>query len=308
MILEVTCSDYGIIQFVRILRIVFQMIQVIGPILAMLSLAIIFFRLMSNSYDYDSDKKYEKDKARIKNCIIALLVTFFLPVLVNLTMEATFMSNSFQVSACWKAAKDYEPGGGSYKENPNINKDKTGTFIINPSQYSGKDIDPNASIRNGNSGEINQVSSSSLKDAFVDLAVAQKKDPSAKGGKKYWSYMGYKSRVGWCASFVTWVAHNAEYNGQKVSSILSHKGAGCTSWISFCKRNKKTTWHKGNTYTPQRGDLILFDWNGGGEDHIGIVTSVTNTAVHTIEGNNGDRVRNASYARYSSKIYGYCSW
>ena len=310
MILEVTCSDYGIIQFVRILRIVFQMIQVIGPILAMLSLAIIFFRLMSVSYDYDSDKKYEKDKARIKNCIIALLVTFFLPLLVNLTMQATFMANSFEVSACWKAAKDYQPGGGSYndKNDKEKEKNKTGTYIIDPDKYTGIDGDPNASIRRGDSGEINSVASTSLKNAFVDLAIAQKKDPSAKGGKKYWSFMGYKSRVAWCASFVSWTAHNAEYNGQKVSSILSHKSAGCSSWIRFCKKNKKTTWHQGNTYTPQRGDLILFDWDGGGEDHIGIVTGVSDTAVKTIEGNKGDKVRSASYARYSKQIYGYCAW
>ena len=313
MILEVTCSDYGIIQFVRIIRIVFQMIQVIGPILAMLSLAIIFFRLMSVSYDYDSDKKYEKDKHRIKNCIIALLVTFFLPVLINLTMQATYMANTFEVSACWKAAKDYQPGGGRYidKDDKDSDKDdnKTGTFIINPSKYSGIDGDPNASIRRGGSGEINSVgASSSLKDALASLAVAQKKDPSANGGKKYWTFMGYSSRVAWCACFVSWNVHNAEFNGQKVSSVLNHKAAGCSSWISFCKKDKNTTWHQGNTYTPQRGDLILFDWNGGGEDHIGIVTGVTDTVVKTIEGNSSDKVKSSSYSRYDKRIYGYCAW
>ncbi len=54
------------------------------------------------------------------------------------------------------------------------------------------------------------------------------------------------------------------------------------------------------------GDIIFFDWgNDGTIDHVGIVESVTNGVVNTIEGNSGDKVARRSYSMGSDSIYRY---
>ena len=60
------------------------------------------------------------------------------------------------------------------------------------------------------------------------------------------------------------------------------------------------------SYVPAAGDIIFFDWgNDGSIDHVGIVESVTNGVVNTIEGNSGDKVARRSYNIGSNSIYGY---
>ena len=274
MILAVTCSDPGIIQITKILKTIFQMIQILGPILAIVSLAWICLRSVSAS----DGKSFEVNKKRIRNCIVALLITFFLPIFVTLIMSITFMKDTFEISACWKEVDSFKVTSGKYISKKS-SKEKTGTMIIDPNKYKGTNEDPNSSLRGEGGNEINSTSSTSLKDSLADLALAQLKDPSHKGGKKYWQFMGFRSRVAWCACFVSWNVHHAEYNGQKVSSVLNHKTASCGSWINYCKKNKKTTYYSGNSFTPQKGDLIFFDWDGGGQDHIGIVTGVSGGKV-----------------------------
>ena len=59
---------------------------------------------------------------------------------------------------------------------------------------------------------------------------------------------------------------------------------------------------------PQAGDIITFDWDGGGfADHIGIVESVSGDTVYTIEGNSGypAAVRRRSYTWNMWQIKGY---
>ena len=50
----------------------------------------------------------------------------------------------------------------------------------------------------------------------------------------------------------------------------------------------------------------IFDWgNNGTVDHVGIVESVVDGVVHTVEGNSGDAVKRNSYMIGSSSIHGY---
>ena len=61
-----------------------------------------------------------------------------------------------------------------------------------------------------------------------------------------------------------------------------------------------------NTYTPAPGNLIFFDWEPDGEcDHVGIVESVVDGMVNTIEGNSSDSCRRREYDVGSVKIFGY---
>ena len=61
-----------------------------------------------------------------------------------------------------------------------------------------------------------------------------------------------------------------------------------------------------NTYTPNSGDLIFFNWDQDGWiDHVGIVEKVENGRVYTIEGNSGDACEQNSYPLEDRQIYGY---
>ena len=62
------------------------------------------------------------------------------------------------------------------------------------------------------------------------------------------------------------------------------------------------------SYVPATGDLIFFDWgNDGSIDHVGIVESVVDGTVYTVEGNSGDKVARRSYPIGDEQIEGYGS-
>ena len=293
MLILVSCSDPGIAQIVKIFKTIFDMIQVIGPVLAMISLAWIFLKnVMAGEKEV-----FKKNYQRIKNCLIALVVTFFLPLFVNLVMSATFMKDTFEVSACWEEADSYKISNKTKYIDKNERK-KTGTFIINPEDYNSSGTDSDNTSSNGNS----------LSKAFVNLAVSQLNDPSSDGGKKYWSYFGHKSHVKWCAEFVTWNVFHTEANGTKLSTYLNKKcqSAGC--WANYCKTHSNTKYHNKNGYSPKEGDLVFFSYRGTGVSHIGIVRYSDNSKVYTIEGNVSDKVRKRSISLNNDKLYGYCSW
>jgi hypothetical protein len=119
-----------------------------------------------------------------------------------------------------------------------------------------------------------------------------------KGGKKFWSWYGFNGRVEWCACFVSWCADQCGY----IKSGTIPKFAAVESGISWFK--SKGQWQK-KSYTPKPGDIIFFDWNGGGADHVGIVESCNGKTITTIEGNSSDMCRRRTYTVGGSVIYGY---
>lgn len=91
-----------------ILRKIVDIVQILGPILAILSLSITFAKLSTASHEND----YEKLKKKIKNTITALVLLFLIPLFVNFILENTGGS----ISTCWKGGR-LIGGGTSYKEN-----------------------------------------------------------------------------------------------------------------------------------------------------------------------------------------------
>lgn len=123
-----------------------------------------------------------------------------------------------------------------------------------------------------------------------------------EGGQPYWSWYGFESRVEWCACFVSWCADQCGYIDRGICPKFSLCSDG-VSW--FQQRNQ---WLAG-TETPSPGMIIFFDWADNGQDgvsdHVGIVASVENGTVHTIEGNSGDACRERSYSVGYYEILGY---
>ena len=207
-----------------------------------------------------------------------------------------------------------------------LDKDKYDEFLL---EY----IDKKMYTAGSGKGNISSSSGNSLSNAFVNLAVDQMNDPSAKGGEKYWRHMGWNYRVAWCAAFVSWNIANTVHDGVPLSSIIKKQTSAVYEFMNYfyqssdsniqfyyndnCSRLKGK--NGSGSYTPKEGDLIFFDWQqtwdakmptcrGCGPDHVGIVQRVENGNIITIEGNTSDSVNEHNYPITSCKVIGFGSW
>ncbi|MBN9418523.1 MAG: CHAP domain-containing protein [Candidatus Eremiobacteraeota bacterium] len=104
----------------------------------------------------------------------------------------------------------------------------------------------------------------------------------------------------WCAAFAI--------NMMKDHGVLDTTGLSNPNYTPTIKSwaQDKKIWGESGKYTPKPGDAIMFDWEHDGKvDHIGIVESVKNGKVYTIEGNSSDSVKRNSYSLGDNVIDGY---
>ena len=119
--------------------------------------------------------------------------------------------------------------------------------------------------------------------------------------------VGYavKDSDDWCDIFVTTV-----FQREGLSGLIGRE-CGVERHIQIFKR--LGIWNEDGTSTPKAGDIITFNWdqnsqpNNGFADHIGIVESVSNGIIHTIEGNSNDQVRRNTYRIGHGNIRGFAS-
>lgn len=132
--------------------------------------------------------------------------------------------------------------------------------------------------------------------SIVNIARSQE---GQVGGRPYWSWYGWDSRVEWCACFVSWCA-----NQDGVLNTKIPKFALCSDGVEWFVEHGQ--WAKRGATTPVAGDIIFFSWNSNSKiDHVGIVIGSDANYVYTIEGNSRDKCRVKSYPLNSSVIYGY---
>lgn len=117
---------------------------------------------------------------------------------------------------------------------------------------------------------------------------------------------GYKVKYtdAWCATFVSAVAIKLGY-----TAIIPTE-CGCDKQISLFK--KLGAWQEKDSYKPNPGDIIYYDWqdsgsgdNTGGTDHVGIVEKVSGNTITVIEGNKSDAVGRRTLAVNGKFIRGY---
>lgn len=117
-------------------------------------------------------------------------------------------------------------------------------------------------------------------------------------------------RFAWCAAFVTWCCEQAGLNVpiKAPGDAEGYTFALCEAWQQWGIRNG--FWIEGGAnVVPQRGDIVLFDWDGAArpdadwEDHIGFVLRDAITEVECAEGNVNDAT--AFKNRSKSLIQGY---
>ena len=115
-------------------------------------------------------------------------------------------------------------------------------------------------------------------------------------------YNTAKNGYMWCEVFVDWlfVTCFGETTGREmICQPLRSAGAGCSGSADYYKSAGR--WHN----SPERGDQIFFSYAAGEVSHTGIVESVGNGQVVTIEGNTTDQVGRRSYSLNDGRIYGY---
>lgn len=144
------------------------------------------------------------------------------------------------------------------------------------------------------------------------LPIAESQLGQSGGKYQSWAAIGSGD---WCAAFVSWCANQAGYNLVDWTDVTSDPndfpfyvtvGRGAR-WFNWNNRLQYSRAHGGN-YTPNPGDIIFFAWDSNPDLvelwHTGIVQSVTNGRIYTVEGNTGDPrlVRRNDYDVYDPDV------
>ena len=113
---------------------------------------------------------------------------------------------------------------------------------------------------------------------------------------------GWDTHTPWCACFVSWAMDRCNENLAVVPRYANVE--------EFRNSFNIASW---KTQSPEPGDIIFFDWLVNSTDyaqHVGVVTSVENGMVHTIEGNVDGEVARRVYLLDDPHILGYgeLSW
>ena len=89
------CQNYALIGLFSIVRRILSLIQIIAPILLIISLMITFSKIVMNPEE-------KKNQKKIINSILATVILFFIPTFVNAVFG--LLGNSTSISSCWQNA------------------------------------------------------------------------------------------------------------------------------------------------------------------------------------------------------------
>lgn len=243
------CSDYAVAKLLSIMHRALNIIQLIAPILLILSFCIDLIKLMLNP----DDKKGNKP---LFNKVIATVICFLMPTIINLVFN--IVPGNVEVGACWQAAKNIEAASSSQESYSSTNDQNLTTFF-NTDQASGS----GNSSRNGSSNGGQTVEGSTLGEQIVNYAKQFVGMPYLWGGK--WNgELPYTSTD--CYGFV--------------QGVFKHFG------ISL-QRSIKAQWADTSKYTlvdkseMKAGDIVMYD------GHVALATGNGYEIVHAANRNAG---------------------
>ena len=95
------CSDGVVAGFISIAKKIIDIFQIAIPILLLIMLTVQLTKLLANPDEKNGTKK-------LFNMIMAAVIVFLLPFLVNLVMNMLPGSEEFQFSACWASARNMD--------------------------------------------------------------------------------------------------------------------------------------------------------------------------------------------------------
>ena len=133
------------------------------------------------------------------------------------------------------------------------------------------------------------------KERIVDVYNSQSKLPR-----------GYRLREddAWCAAFITVLGILLG-----ISDVILPE-CGCGPMIELYR--KQGRWEETDSYIPDPGDVVMFDWDAksgeclGAPDHVGLVEWVKGNRIGVIEGNYDNQVKRREICVEWVKIRGFC--
>ena len=304
-ILDTFCSD--IYPLLRIINYFLSFIQIIGPIVAILALLINSFNIVKAN-DSNEMNKYKK---RMINSVIALVVLFFIPILVNLAIELAGTNTKFTM--CYGEIRsigksEYIETNKFVDKNNDGKDDNTGKVLqkvyVAPEEYVGKVQENNNTNSSNNNINLEQINNSSggMRIALLALRYAPTASPeqriSSNGPKtkvnnpRLYDWYEYVDTIGdkvgfprWyasCTPDVLYIVYGA--TGLIYNHIPSDEGFAAQF------RNDPAHWVEINTYSNQTydevcqpGDVLWL--KGGGHGALYIGNNVVKTKFPNSDGN-----------------------
>ena len=171
-------------------------------------------------------------------------------------------------------------------------------------KFSGLDVDKNSEV--SQKMTVEQAIDKVLNLARSEIGYHETGDNWTKYAQDLdrtnW-YNGPKNGFAWCDVFVDWLFYKCfgdPLGREMICQPTGSAGAGCLYSAQYYKAAGRWV-----TTNPQPGDQIFFTYSPGEYSHTGIVESVSNGTVTTIEGNTSDSVARRQYTLGSSTIAGY---
>ena len=228
-----TCGNPALANLFNIAQRIITIIQILAPILAIIALGINLTKSVINPDD-------KKNFSMYKNWIIALVMVFAIPTLVNATMG--ILGEDYDISACWNNAKNANTSGNStYKP---VNNDKpSGPINTSPGSYD-KGSSGNNNNNNSNNTSSNSNNSVTTKNVIMigDSRCVQMKS-HVGAGSDTWSCKGsmglnwmkntgvpnIESKIGNGTKIVIMMGVNDLYQPEAYISYINQKAS---TWAS----------------------------------------------------------------------------
>ena len=228
-----TCGNPALANLFNIAQRIITIIQILAPILAIVALGINLTKSVMNPDD-------KKNFSMYKNWIIALVMVFAIPILVNATMG--ILGEDYDISACWNNAKNANTSGNSTYKPVNNNK-PSGPINTTPDSYD-KGSSGNNNNNNSNNTSSNSNNSVTTKNVIMigDSRCVQMKS-HVGAGSDTWSCKGsmglnwmkntgvpnVESKIGNGTKIVIMMGVNDLYQPEAYISYINQKAS---TWAS----------------------------------------------------------------------------
>ena len=251
------CNDPTIIPIIKVLKNVFLIIEILAPVLAIVSLSILMFRLMITPQDpSDPRKDNTKLKNNVKNAVISLVIVFLIPVFVNVVMG--ILGEKFSVSSCWNNADKIKLSSTTTY----YDRGKKKTKIIGEKKYDQGYTGPSI---NNNAGTSGNFASTEILEACKEQAQWMKNYTYEWESKPTVEKSKYK---GTCVTYVACVLQRI--GALKPGESIWHNGSGYgTGKVRGVKSSMTLKYMNNRPISSlkselQAGDVIMVDDNKSG--------------------------------------------
>ena len=145
------CNNPALANILIIIKRFINILQIFVPIIAMVFLAV---KLIKMTMDPENKKNFP----RIKNWLIAIIVVFALPVIVDTLMN--ILGENYSISACWNYAEQVQTIGQQSNYNDSNDEEKNNSILIDSDDYDDASPSNNNSSGSSNSNSSNNSNSS----------------------------------------------------------------------------------------------------------------------------------------------------